>query len=103
MALSLADAKGGGLCGAAPVHRSSVAPLGARASLTQAPSPTEVRRYPTSMDRPPADQSKLLPAWMEWEKGESSPGDVLKIFKINGMREILEALDAAIPTEDESS
>lgn len=55
------------------------------------------------MDRPPADQSKLLPAWMDWENGESSPGDVLKIFKINGMREILEALVVADAPEEAGS
>lgn len=44
------------------------------------------------MDTPPVNHDKLLAAWMEWEKGESTPGSVLKEFKINGMRELLEGL-----------
>jgi hypothetical protein len=45
------------------------------------------------MEIPPPDPQKLLDNWMEWEKGELSPGDVMKQLKIHGMRQLLE--DAA--------
>ena len=41
------------------------------------------------MDRPPADPAKMLATWMEWEKGESTPGRVLADLKIAGLREVL--------------
>ena len=46
------------------------------------------------MDRPPTDPAKLLASWMEWEKGESSPGRVLADLKTGGLRDILEGLVA---------
>ncbi len=46
------------------------------------------------MDRPPADPQKLLSFWMEWERGETTPGTVLKNLKNGGMREVLEELAA---------
>lgn len=46
------------------------------------------------MDRPPADPNKLLATWMEWERGESTPGRVLADLKTGGMREVLEHLAA---------
>jgi len=45
------------------------------------------------MEIPPPDPQKLLDHWMEWEKGEVSPGDLLKQLKMGGMRQLLE--DAA--------
>ena len=47
--------------------------------------------YAGDVDRPPADASKLLVAWMEWERGDTPPGRVLSNLKIAGMREFLEA------------
>ena len=44
------------------------------------------------MDRPPADPSKLLAQWMEWEKGETPPGRVIANLKTGGLRELLEHL-----------
>jgi hypothetical protein len=44
------------------------------------------------MDRPPPDPTKLLSAWMEWERGETPPGRVMSNLKTAGMRELLEAL-----------
>jgi hypothetical protein len=44
------------------------------------------------MERPPADPVKLLDKWMEWEKGEVSPGRLLADLKTAGMRELLEHL-----------
>ena len=44
------------------------------------------------MDQPPPDPTKLLNAWMEWERGETPPGRVMSNLKIAGMRELLEGL-----------
>ena len=49
------------------------------------------------MDRPPPDPSKLLEAWMEWERGELPPGRVMANLKTGGLRDLLEALVAAMP------
>ncbi|MBA3268332.1 MAG: hypothetical protein H0T70_08760 [Acidimicrobiia bacterium] len=46
------------------------------------------------MDRPPPEPAKLLAAWMEWEKGEATPGRVLTNLKTAGLRDVLEALVA---------
>ncbi len=45
-----------------------------------------------AMDRPPADPAKLLDHWMEWERGETTPGTVMKNLKVGGLRELLEQL-----------
>jgi hypothetical protein len=47
-----------------------------------------------AMERPPADPSKLLAQWMEWERGEESPGRVMSNLKTTGLREVLEHLTA---------
>jgi hypothetical protein len=44
------------------------------------------------MQRPPADPTKLLSYWMEWETGETTPGRVMANLKTAGMKELLEAL-----------
>ena len=44
------------------------------------------------MDRPPLDPAKLLAFWMEWERGETTPGMLMKNLKNGGMREILESM-----------
>ncbi len=44
------------------------------------------------MDRPPPDPAKLLAYWMEWERGEITPGKVLANLKTAGMPELLEQL-----------
>jgi hypothetical protein len=46
------------------------------------------------MEIPPPDPKKLLDHWMEWEKGEVSPGELLKQLKMHGMRQVLEDLAA---------
>ena len=51
------------------------------------------------MDRPPADPAKLLSTWMEWERGESTPGRVLADLKTGGMRDVLEHLAAGGTTD----
>ena len=45
-----------------------------------------------AMDRPPPDPAKLLEHWMEWEKGDTTPGTVMKNLKVGGLRELLEQL-----------
>ena len=53
------------------------------------------RQYPQRMaDRPPADPAKLLAWWMEWERGETTPGRVMANLKTGGLRDILEELAA---------
>lgn len=44
------------------------------------------------MERPPADPVKLLAKWMEWEKGEITPGRLLADLKTGGLRDVLEHL-----------
>ena len=47
------------------------------------------------MDRPPVDPAKLLASWMEWERGEITPGRTMADLKTGGLRTILEELVAA--------
>lgn len=42
-------------------------------------------------DRPPPDPEKLLAFWMEWERGELTPGRVMADLKKGGLRELLES------------
>ena len=42
------------------------------------------------MDTPPPDPAALLAIWMEWERGETTPGKVLADLKRGGMRQLLE-------------
>lgn len=51
------------------------------------------------MDRPAPDPAKLLESWMEWERGETTPGKVMSNLKTGGLRDVLEALAAAQPAE----
>lgn len=48
-------------------------------------------------ERPPPDATKLLAHWMEWEKGDFPPGELVKNLKRAGLRELLEELAAARP------
>ena len=48
-------------------------------------------------DVPPPDPAKILAAWMEWERGDSTPGRVMADLKKAGLREILEQLAADVP------
>jgi len=47
------------------------------------------------MERLPADPTKLLEAWMEWEKGDALPGRTMSTLKTGGLRKLLEDLVAA--------
>jgi hypothetical protein len=43
-------------------------------------------------DRPPPDPAKLLEDWMQWERGDETPGRVMANLKTHGLRELLEHL-----------
>ena len=43
-------------------------------------------------DRPPPDPAKLLEYWMEWERGDETPGRVMSNLKTHGLRQLLEHL-----------
>ena len=45
---------------------------------------------------PAPDAVKLLAQWMEWERGEETPGRVMANLKTGGMRELLESLAAPV-------
>jgi hypothetical protein len=49
-------------------------------------------------EHPPPDASKLLAQWMEWERGDSQPGELVKNLKRGGLRELLEEI--AGPAKD---
>lgn len=44
------------------------------------------------MEVPTPDPSKLLQSWMEWERGEVTPGRVMANMKTGGLRRLLEEL-----------
>lgn len=44
------------------------------------------------MEHPVPSPAALLAFWMEWEKGDVTPGKVLSDLKRSGMRELLESL-----------
>lgn len=48
-------------------------------------------------ERPPPDPAKLLALWMEWERGDTLPGQLLASLKTAGMRDLLDALVQAAP------
>ena len=50
---------------------------------------------PPESVRPAPDPAKLLSQWMEWERGEATPGRVMANLKTGGLRELLEALATA--------
>ncbi|HMK96619.1 MAG TPA: hypothetical protein VK425_03670 [Acidimicrobiales bacterium] len=43
------------------------------------------------MEIPPADPDKLLAAWMEWERGDVTPGRAMANLKTGGLRQLLES------------
>ena len=43
-------------------------------------------------EHPPPDPVKLLEDWMEWERGDETPGRVMANLKTHGLRELLEHL-----------
>ena len=55
------------------------------------------------MDLPAAEPRALLNYWMEWEKGDTTPGDVLKNLKKSGMKEVLTELAEGPGNEEGAS
>ena len=53
-----------------------------------------------AVEKPPIDPAKLLANWMEWERGETPPGQVLANLKTGGMKELLEELTAQLQSAD---
>ena len=51
-------------------------------------------------EKPIPDPTKLLVHWMEWEKGAASPGQTMAELKKGGLRDLLEALEAAKPAAE---
>ncbi len=47
------------------------------------------------METPLTDPKKLLEHWMEWERGEATPGRVMANLKTAGLRQVLEQLAQA--------
>jgi len=44
------------------------------------------------VENPPIDPAKLLASWMEWERGDTPPGQVMANLKTGGLKELLEQL-----------
>lgn len=53
------------------------------------------------VERPLANPRELLRIWMEWEKGEATPGKVMSDLKRLGLREYLEGLADQMPADQE--
>ena len=49
----------------------------------------------SDFSHPAADPVKLLAQWMDWERGDETPGRVMANLKTGGLRELLESLVAA--------
>jgi hypothetical protein len=52
------------------------------------------------MERLAPDPTKLLEAWMEWERGETPPGRVMSTLKTGGLRILLEELASHAAASD---
>jgi hypothetical protein len=52
------------------------------------------------VERPPIDPVKLLASWMEWERGDTPPGQVMANLKTGGLKELLEELTSQLQAAD---
>jgi len=52
------------------------------------------------VERPPIDPAKLLASWMEWERGDTPPGQVMANLKTGGLKELLEELTSQLQAAD---
>ena len=48
------------------------------------------------MEKVPIDPAKLLASWMEWERDETPPGQVMVNLKTGGLKELLEELTSQL-------
>ena len=55
------------------------------------------------MDRPQPDPGKLLRLWMEWERGDVTPGRAMANLKTAGLRDLLEGMAAEAGPEGRSA
>lgn len=51
-------------------------------------------------ERPAPNPAKLLDQWMEWERGETTPGRVMANLKTGGLPDLLRALVEAAAAAD---
>jgi hypothetical protein len=52
------------------------------------------------VERSPIDPVKLLASWMEWERGDTPPGQVMANLKTGGLKELLEELTSQLQAAD---
>jgi hypothetical protein len=52
------------------------------------------------VEKRPIDPAKLLANWMEWERGETPPGQAMANLKTGGMKELLEELAAQLQSTE---
>jgi hypothetical protein len=57
--------------------------------------PSRVAATLAYMDKPAPDPERLLAQWMEWERGDVTPGRAMANLKTGGLRDVLEQLVAA--------
>ena len=55
------------------------------------------------MELPPPDPAKMLRSWMEWERGEATPGRAMANLKTAGLRQLLENYAAEAETAQAGS
>jgi hypothetical protein len=52
------------------------------------------------VEKPPIDPAKLLASWMEWERGDTPPGQVMANLKNGGLKELLEELTSQLESAE---
>jgi hypothetical protein len=52
------------------------------------------------VEKPAIDPAKLLATWMEWERGETPPGQVMANLKTGGLKELLEGLTSQLQSAE---
>jgi hypothetical protein len=52
------------------------------------------------VEKPPIDPAQLLATWMEWERGETPPGQVLANLKKGQLKELLEELTSQLQSAE---
>jgi hypothetical protein len=55
------------------------------------------------MDVPPPDPVKILEQWMEWERGDATPGRAMANMKTAGLRVLLEELVAGVASPKDTA
>jgi hypothetical protein len=68
--------------------------VGGRVARWQDGRPRPVGGSLAAVEVPAPDANKLLASWMEWERGDVTPGRVMANLKTGGLRELLESLSS---------